>query len=414
MAGPSLYGGVQQYQPLPITNPYAPQQGQPQQPGQRPATPNQQPPNYYQPPPPQNPANNAGSGAGMFAILDKVFSGDSPASNVTQGGSNNTPTVPTGIVANRGPSYFSGGSPEATNVGNQVMSAYEGGNSIVSGANATPHNYGVLGLNAAPGTSLGGSTALGGAVLPAAGVAAGAYVGGQQLSGVSNALQGNDLSVQEQAALALPTFGGSFLYNPVKDFFDSGKGKQQRRRDEARTLLANNTGVFADQSSGTFNLGNDRTFSSSALNGASYNIDWAEVAANPELNDLIGQADALTFALLGPDFKNDDQNTQSQIASEFYNIAKNADGDSQENLRGMAASANVSPWDLKHNILLAWQLPPEEGGISAQERDAKWAAIDKLYGIENTSGQRWEDTAQMTEEERKRNTEELSIPRAEF
>ena len=65
---------------------------------------------------------------------------------------------------------------------------------------------------------------------------------------------------------------------------------------------------------------------------------------------------------------------------------------------------------MKHNILLAW----EGDMIDAGERDAKWAAIDKAFGIQNVSGQKWEDTAQMTDEQRARNEQELnpSIPKA--
>jgi hypothetical protein len=64
-----------------------------------------------------------------------------------------------------------------------------------------------------------------------------AATGYNTVTGVGNAIKGNKLSTQEQLALALPTFGLSFAFNPLVDLFGSGKGKQQVGRDSFRDLL---------------------------------------------------------------------------------------------------------------------------------------------------------------------------------
>jgi hypothetical protein len=61
-------------------------------------------------------------------------------------------------------------------------------------------------------------------------IAAAAYVGAKQYQGVKNVLKGNDMSLQQQAALALPTFGTSFLYNPVKNSFKSRTRGEEHQR----------------------------------------------------------------------------------------------------------------------------------------------------------------------------------------
>lgn len=54
------------------------------------------------------------------------------------------------------------------------------------------------------------------------------------ISGVGNLFSGDDLSFGEEAALALPTFGASFLADPARDAFGSGKDPNQQQRDRFR------------------------------------------------------------------------------------------------------------------------------------------------------------------------------------
>lgn len=106
------------------------------------------------------------------------------------------------------------------------------------------------------GLTVGGSsiTSIVTTVAPYAAAAAAAYFAG---SGISNVVQGNKLNIAEQAALSIPTFGGSFLFNPISDFFGFGGGGQKSREREAREalldqLFSGNTSFQG--TSGTLNL----------------------------------------------------------------------------------------------------------------------------------------------------------------
>lgn len=105
-------------------------------------------------------------------------------------------------------------------------------------AGAAPAVEGVLSGTAAGGVPVGGAAATGatpgafglggisGAGLAAAPLAAAtAYY---SATGVKDALKGKDLSFPQQAALALPTFGLSLAYNPIKGLFDKDEWKREK------------------------------------------------------------------------------------------------------------------------------------------------------------------------------------------
>jgi len=92
------------------------------------------------------------------------------------------------------------------------------------------------GVNVASTAATGaGAEALG---LSAGGVGAGAITGLQQLQGAKAVGNGKKLSTVQQAALALPTFGASFLYNPIKKFFGFGGGTSTHQEEANRAELA--------------------------------------------------------------------------------------------------------------------------------------------------------------------------------
>lgn len=97
------------------------------------------------------------------------------------------------------------------------------------------------GLGAAGGgeAALAGQGITGG--VGAGGIAAGAYTGYQQIKGAQAVAQGKKLSTQQQAALALPTFGASLVYNHTN--LSGGKGKDQSSRDSVRSTLKD-SGLF--------------------------------------------------------------------------------------------------------------------------------------------------------------------------
>lgn len=74
----------------------------------------------------------------------------------------------------------------------------------------------------------------GGGLGMAAAIPAGAFTGYQQATGIADALKGDDMSFMQEAALALPTFGASFLVDPVKDMF--GWGDQDMWKTEGNRL----------------------------------------------------------------------------------------------------------------------------------------------------------------------------------
>ena len=76
--------------------------------------------------------------------------------------------------------------------------------------------------------------AVGQAALTSAGIAAGAAVGAEQIGGVINAVQGEDLSLSQEAALALPTAGFSFAIDPIKGVFSSKVSEESKKRDKVR------------------------------------------------------------------------------------------------------------------------------------------------------------------------------------
>lgn len=112
----------------------------------------------------------------------------------------------------------------------------QGANSVLGGASgaASAPIYGPS-LIGAPGTT--GALGAMSAAAPAAAAVAAPIVAHGTITGVGNIAQGEDLSLHQQAALALPTFGASFLYNPVKNLFGSGKGEKEVKRDKLKEYL---------------------------------------------------------------------------------------------------------------------------------------------------------------------------------
>lgn len=80
-------------------------------------------------------------------------------------------------------------------------------------------------METAPGTA-------GASFLPTLGLAAGAYTGKEQFTGLKNFAEGEDLSITQKAALALPTFGLSLFSDQLSDLFglSSDKWKTEGKR----------------------------------------------------------------------------------------------------------------------------------------------------------------------------------------
>lgn len=119
--------------------------------------------------------------------------------------------------------------------------------------------------------------------LAAAGYVAGAATGAAQLGGLNNVIKNESMSVPQQAALALPTFGASFLYNPARKLFGGKKHGDQVARDSVRSnavenkWFGNNFEVPLEKSGITLDMGRDGGFRYQNADGSQrpvYNIDW--------------------------------------------------------------------------------------------------------------------------------------------
>lgn len=161
-------------------------------------------------------------------------------------------------------------SPVATGGMEAIGTALDG--STMMGSTALP---GAATTTAAP--TLAGSTTLG-SFLPAAGIAAGAYTGMQQLGGIKNALDNKEMDFKQEAALALPTFGASFLVDPVRGMFDGNKDKDQRKRDAIRAN-AQQQGILDDNYK--LDLGGGRIYDLGKDGSTKpYNIDFSKEGAD--------------------------------------------------------------------------------------------------------------------------------------
>jgi hypothetical protein len=232
---------------------------------------------------------------------------------------------------------------------------------------------------------IGGASTLG----TGAALGAGAATGYLQGSGLYNAAQGNDMNFAEETALALPTFGLSYAVDPIKKLFGSKREAERDARKEGRNKLSN-AGLFQNNA---YNLASGSGYDiAQPGNRNSYILDHNQDG----IGEQVGGANALAYALLGGG------KVKSDLTGEIVN-AYRSDGNFDGNLR--AASDKLGGRDAIYGgIANAWQ----KGAISANERDAGFAAIDKQYGIKNKSGGRWEDTAGLSEDEKKRNAEQLA------
>lgn len=129
----------------------------------------------------------------------------------------------TGLGEASGAATSAGGGTLSIPAGSTVPSGFEAVGTGADGSTliAPSSSAGTGFFATAPGT-------VGASYLPAMGYVAGAYTGYQQFQGLKNAVKDEDMSFQQQAALALPTFGASFLYNPVRHMFDKNEWKQER------------------------------------------------------------------------------------------------------------------------------------------------------------------------------------------
>lgn len=271
-------------------------------------------------------------------------------------------------------SMLSGGSQAGTMIA--PTGGLGGAAEVIQAGSEIPAGFEAVGSAAYQPQLLGSTTA--GAFLPAAGVAAGAYTGGQQLSGVMKAAQNQKLSLQEQAALALPTFGASFLVNPAQKLFGSGKDKDQRGRDAYRGGLKDIG--FLDENYG-LNLkgGAPTNFGSETLADGSksfdVNFNTGDKARDELTGRVVGALDPLAEVLSGGDAKR-----RSDLAGQFANAALASEDPMRQvgNIfRRAEATSGLKPSTVKEQLQGLF----DSGKIDAGRKEALFNSLNSVYQI---------------------------------
>lgn len=244
------------------------------------------------------------------------------------------------------------------------------------------------------GTAVGGGTVLAnGTVVPAggaaagglgtvaltgAGIGAGAATGFLQGQGVYDFARGRNMSLPSQVALALPTFGASFLANPITRMFGSGKNKGQKERDSVRSNLRSNNFFDEGGYKVTLSDGTSKDWGKDGrhqLQNQGQNIDGRNTRfahdvdfsrsdsgnqvgwLNP-LGYLMGQGGGQSGAFTGYGV-----NTIQQAA------------DPRRAAQELYSKAGLDYGNARHNVLGLY----EQGRIDAGKRDAFFNGLDELY-----------------------------------
>lgn len=168
------------------------------------------------------------------------------------------------------------------------------------------------------------------------------------ISGVQNLFdEDRQLTFTEQAALALPTFGLSFLANPIKDLFGGGKDPEQQQRDQLRGFLQD--GGFLDGeyrarlADGTgFDMGAEKL----PDGGRIYELPW-DREITPR---AVGLAQAIAASVVG-----EDEFFKGSFTMMLTNAAISNAGDdfgaAKDNLRQMTADLGLTPETMVDRIL---------------------------------------------------------------
>lgn len=217
-------------------------------------------------------------------------------------------------------------------------------------------------LDGIAGTGIGGSA---GVALPAAGILAGAATGALQGKGIYDAAKGKRMNFASQAALALPTFGASFLYNPARKMFGSRKGAEQTSRDQYRSQLKD-SGFVDSNYDYTMSDGSKFNF---GLDGKknNYNVDFSRNG----IGDVVAGANPL--ALL---YTQNAGKQRSDLAGQLTNAAASS-GDAKTNLIKQYTDSGFNH-DSAYGQIHALQ---QSGKISQEAGDQAKNALDQLYGV---------------------------------
>lgn len=214
----------------------------------------------------------------------------------------------------------------------------------------------------------------------------------QSLQGnIGNIMGGERIDTGSQIAMALPSAGTSFLYNPLfarGGVFGSSKDKDQVQRDAYRSGLKesgllddNYQYTLADGSQydmgkdGGFMLDNFGTNIDGRNQRHSYDIDFSREGAGNQATSLSALATALGA---------NDAKSRSDMAGMFWNAA-NSNGATDENIMAMIDQngGHDRVYGAVHEAAQG-----DKPRLSVQESDAMKAELDRIYGIENPANKK--------------------------
>jgi hypothetical protein len=341
---------------------------------------------------PFNPNQNLDLSAGYLASLKKQFGGDDRAALAAYnwGPGNVKKALADGKLED---SEMPG---ETQNYLKKLLTDQAKGQATGAAKEAAMSNIGNMGSGAAAGEQLYGglqasepvATALDGGTILAdgtmagqgltggigiGGLAAGAYTGYQQATGVADFASGKSLSTPQKLALALPTFGASLFSDQLQDAFMGGKDKDQQARDGVRGALQQ-MGVLDDKyqvklaKGGTYDMGKDGGFMLPNLDGGArhaYDADFS----NPLTHQTVGWANPLALIITGGD-KKAASDLAGQLANAATSDAKDLEG-ARANMNAIFTQMNID--NDKAGMILRQM--KDQGRINENEFNAA------LYGL---------------------------------
>ena len=315
----------------------------------------------------------AGNIGGMTA-------GNAAANQLVGSSAGAAPATPTGLTGSfTGSSAASGAAPATPNIvqagtaptlGQTIWGTGEAASvatpTVVSGSPIAAGGSGWTGATGAAGGTLGSAAAVG----------AGAVTGYEQGMGAYHAVKNEPMSLAEQTALALPTFGFSYAYNPLRKMFGSRKGTEQLNRDAVRKMLKEK-GFIDDKyqiqfDDGSFDIGKD---------GGEpwYNVDFTR----PNIGGVVAAVQPLAAFIAGGDKK-----LTNDFAGYLTNAAM-AGKDPMQRVQQMMDKTGMGHDQIYGAIHLMSQPGPngEDPVLDQATADAYKNGLDQLYGVGAYEGQ---------------------------
>jgi hypothetical protein len=319
-------------------------------------------------------------------------------------------------------SAYTGGSAASA-----AAAAYGGGSAASGGTGALLAGNSAGGALAGQGAGAGMMPGMGAVAWPLA-IVASAVMAGKNYHDRSKE-SGNAMSMEDMSTLThmwgvpkplrgiqskLDKIPGSPTWIANQLFGASRQRQEKGARKVSRSGAFRDAGLIGAEDGAGYGLADGSEFSISdyktntGKDAYNINFDGSENADGISFLNAISSGILGEKSRKGSDVK--DSKTSSDLTGELYNAAM-SNGDFAGNIRHMGDK--VGGRDAIYSAVgEQWR----NNQIDAAKRDAYFAAIDKQYGIANPTGGRWEDGANLTAGNLKRNKEQLAkankIPKA--